>query len=540
MNRRQFLSATASLAAVSALCASDADGVDAGGSPMSSPLRTGEPYELVGKRLVFTNWFYVRPGSFGWYDKNGNNVTVGGSAALGEAAMRRTNCPTGIRLVAQKAERRGPVLKSEKPWENSKGISFSTVMRDGGRYRAWAADCYYESRDGLTWERPDLRIVERDGSRANNLIDLNTTGGTVFRDPSAPQSERYKWVGTETISREEYDAFRQRRPDAWEPRADRTDVGQIFALGGAVSPDGLRWTKLPEPLAVEHSDTHVTAYYDERLRRYVIYTRNYMIGPTAESFHDDRFRVWWDQGRRSIGRTESADFREFPLSEVILVPTPDMEPSDLLYTNCRTTIPGAPDLHLMFPAIWHAAVADTTSIALASSHDGKVWQFVPGPSVLETAKLGEWDGGCVFTGPNLIELPNGDFALPYTGYVFPHKYPRGQLAFAGGYAIWPNGRLIALEARKKGEFATAVLMPPGSRMRINAVARAGGSIRIEVADFDGNAFPGRSFDDSAPVTGDQYRTTVAWKSGDDLGHGGKPFMLRFRMDRAQIFGLDFE
>jgi len=504
---------------------------------MPSLPRTGEPYQLAGKRLVFTNWFFIRPGSFGWYDKNGANISVGGSAALGEAEMRRSNVPTGIRLVAQKAKRRGPVFTSEKPWENPKGIMLSTVIHDGGRYRAWAADCCYESSDGMDWLRPDIGIVEKDGSRANNLIDLNTTGGTVFRDPSAPDSERYKWVGLNSVSREEYDAFRKRRPDAWEPRADRTDVGQVFALRGAVSPDGFHWTMPPDPLAVEHSDTHVTAYYDEHLRKYVIYTRNYMIGPTAGSFHDERFRVWWDQGRRSIGRTESANFREFPLSEVILAPTPDMEPSDLLYTNCRTTIPGATDLHLMFPAIWHAAVDDTTSIALASSHDGRVWQWVPGPRVLKTGTLGEWDGGCVFTAPNLIELPNGDFALPYTGYLFPHKYPRGQLKYAGGYAIWPKGRLIALEAQDRGEFATAILMPPGNRMTINAVAH--GSIRIEVADYDGNASTGRSFDDSIPIGGDAFRTTVAWKSGNDLGHGGKPFMLKFRMEKASIFGIDF-
>jgi hypothetical protein len=56
---------------------------------------------------------------------------------------------------------------------------------------------------------------------------------------------------------------------------------------------------------------------------------------------------------------------------MILEPTPDMLPSEQLYTNCHTTIPGATDQHLMFPSIWNGSVDDSTLVALASSHDGK-------------------------------------------------------------------------------------------------------------------------------------------------------------------------
>jgi len=226
---------------------------------------------------------------------------------------------------------------------------------------------------------------------------------------------------------------------------------------------------------------------------------------------------------------------------VILEPGPEMPPSDLLYTNCYTTIPGAPDHHLMFPTVWHAAADDTTSVALASSHDGRLWHFVPGGPVLETAPFGEWDGGCVFANPNLIELPDGAFALPYTGYGFPHKYPRGQLKYATGYAIWPKGRLVALEALEIGEFATAVFFPPGRKMRINADTRRGGRILVEVTNLGHQTLPGRSFDDCVPIIGDHHRTIVAWKGSDDLGHAdGAAIMLRFKLDRARLFGIEFE
>lgn len=215
-------------------------------------------------------------------------------------------------------------------------------MRDGDIYRAWGGTSHLESKDGMQWQRPSQLVA--------------AVGDTVFKDPSAPDSERYKWVALDTLSDEQFEAFRKKRPDAWDPRAFRPDVRHHYGLAGAVSPDGINWTRLPDPFSLEHSDTQVTGYYDQRLRKYVIYTRNYMIHPTSDRYPGDKFRSWWDAARRSIGRTESDNFKQFPLSQVILEPSPSMEPYDLLYTNCKTTVPGGPDHHLMFPAIRHAVL----------------------------------------------------------------------------------------------------------------------------------------------------------------------------------------
>ena len=512
---------------------------------MATHARSGEPYELAGNRLVFTNWLFVRPGEFAWVDDQGSNVTVGGDQGPWGAHFRQTNYPHGIRLVAQPAQRVGPLFQLERPWE-TKGLAVTTLIHDGDRYRAWGTCageqgggfCYFESPDGMAWERPELGLVELGGNTKNNLINFGE--GTVFIDPSAPVEERCKWVQLIPIGEEEYEASKQRRPDAWEPRAHRRDVGHIYSIQGAVSPDGLHWQALPEPLVVEHSDTQIVAEYDERLRKYVIYTRNWTVGAQSPQAQEGWGQSWWSVGRRSIGRTESDDFRRFPLSALIMAPGPDMPPSDVLYTNCKTRIPGAPDHHVMFPTVWHTA-DDTTSVVMASSVDGKLWHFVPGGALLTTPPFGEWDGGCVFARPNLVELPDGSFALPYTGYNFPHKYPRGQLSYNTGYAVWPQGRLVALEAPDRGEFATVALMPPGRKLLINALVQRAGSLLVEVADLGGAPLEGRRFEDCAPLIGDQYRTPVTWQGEDDLGFAaGNPIILRFRMKRAQIFALDFE
>lgn len=507
----------------------------------------GEPYELAGKRLVFTNWHYVRPGvDAEWLNPDGRSVRVHGSEGPRGPRFQGDHA-YGIRLVAQPAQHFGPLLEPERPWE-SKGISFGTVIQEDGLYRCWGGcdtskagqkpairSCYFESKDGLKWERPHLGQVEFGGNRENNLLDY--PGGTVFIDPSAPKGERYKCVFTEDISGEEFETYRKQRPEDWEPRALLlfAESNKVSAIKGAVSPDGLRWTKIREPLVVEYSDTQIVAHYDEVLRKYVMYTRWWSVGPRTQRLPPDIRRCWTGVGRRCIGRSESADFRRFPVSRMILEPTPDMRPSDVLYTNCRTAIPGASDHHLMFPALWHMD-DDTTTIALLSSHDGEVWHYVPGSPVLDTAAFGQWDGGCIFASPNLVALRDGSFALPYTGYLFPHKYPRGQWKFQAGYALWPRGRLVALEAPDRGEFATISIMPPGRKLRINAVTKRAGSILVQV-----DGVGGRTLNDVTPIVGDQHWAPVLWKGQDDLGHTeGGPIVLRFRLDRARIFGLDFE
>jgi hypothetical protein len=265
-------------------------------------------------------------------------------------------------------------------------------------------------------------------------------------------------------------------------------------------------------------------------------TRAWSIGPRTDRLPPDIRNSWTGEGRRAIGRTASRDFRRFTPSEMILEPTLDMLPSEQLYTNCYTTIPGAPDQHLMFPTIWNGSVDDTTRIALASSHDGKVWHWVPGGEILQTGPFGRWNGGCVWATPDLLELPNGDWALPYLAHNFPHKYPRGQVVGGTGYAIWPKGRLVAVEARDRGAFTMITVIAPGKTLKINALTLRTGSIKVEVAGKTG-----RTFADCTPIVGDQAWTPVTWRGTPDLGiDPGQPVTLRIEMERAKIYGIEFD
>ena len=299
---------------------------------------------------------------------------------------------------------------------------------------------------------------------------------------------------------------------------------------------------LPDIFNVEHADTQNIGTYDSITGKYVIFSRTWWLGDRDPRVAEGTGQVWYTVGRRSIGRTESPTFGTFPVSKMIMTPTPDMLPSEVLYMNCYTTIPGAPELRLMVPSIW-STENDATRLMIASSPDGTLWNWVPGGTVLDTGEFQTFDGGCIFASPNLTETAAGDFVLPYSGYRFPHKYPRGHHDFPPtmGYATWPKGRMIALEAPQRGTFAMVAIVPPGPRLRINATTRRGGSIRVEACDLQRRPLVGRTMDDCRPIIGDQFHTPVTWSGGDDLGiRPGEAVVLRFELDQAKIFALDFE
>jgi hypothetical protein len=126
--------------------------------------------------------------------------------------------------------------------------------------------------------------------------------------------------------------------------------------------------------------------------------------------------------------------------------------------------------------------------------------------------------------------------LPYSAHNVPHKYPRGQRKGAVGYAIWPQGRMVALEAPDRGQFTLIPVMARGRMLKINAVTKRTGGIWIEVAGVES-----RSFDHCTRIFGDRYWATVDWKGETDLGfEEGKAVTLRFKLDQAEIFGLEFE
>jgi hypothetical protein len=503
---------------------------------MISPLQgQAPPYRLPSNIIYFHDWRYVSHGYFGWRDAEGKGYPMWGLDPVPTLYHNFHDIPVGLELIAQKASKTEPFLTPEKTDEIF--LFAGTVFQDEGKYRLWydcwpkehigrpdMGDCnfvrYAESDNGFDWKFPAMNLLERNGSKANNCVygppfcgPPGYHGGCVFKDPSGSAQERYKMFYLGRPSEEEKEAYLRRRP------ADM-DVRATWALYGAVSPDGLHWTHIPEILVFVNSDTQNTCEYDPVVGQYVAYVRS------------------WFFYRRSIGRMATTDYRKFPIHEEVFWPDARMKPYELWYTSGKTKMPGTTDYHVMFPMCW-TLTEDKFDFRLATSPDNVVWSLMPGGPVCEPGEAGSWDGGVAAPGNGLVSLPGDRMGVLLLGSRVPHKHPRRPPLGAIGWATWPKGRLVALKAAVEGSFMTWPILFEGRTVHVNFKTSLAGFIKIEVLGPENKVL--RSFDDCDPLSGSELDRTVTWKGQSDLGHTDDiPVTLRFRMQNAEIYSVEFK
>jgi hypothetical protein len=132
-----------------------------------------------------------------------------------------------------------------------------TVLRDGDQLKMWydAADAagahrlgYATSVDGVNWERPELGLVEVNGSSANNIVNLPGTrlrgsAVAVLLDPDDPDPERrYKLVADAMPAGYTENCFTVAfSPDGlrWRAEAARSTPSPLLEIGGIVRYRGL-------------------------------------------------------------------------------------------------------------------------------------------------------------------------------------------------------------------------------------------------------------------------------------------------------------
>ena len=215
---------------------------------------------------------------------------------LGRAAALRLHHPQPREIV----------IEHDAPWEGS-GSGYHSLFKDDDLYRlyykAWHLEgsqknpytgdadahrlCYAESRDGITWRKPELGLVEYEGSTANNIVipsgwmggmHLSAAEAAVFKDenPAAPADTRYKAL------------VRCRKP---------------WGLVAFKSADGVRWIPVSEkPVITEGAfDSQNLAFWDAARGEYRAYWRYFTEGVTNET-------TWKMGGYRGIRTATSRDF----------------------------------------------------------------------------------------------------------------------------------------------------------------------------------------------------------------------------------------
>ena len=89
----------------------------------------------------------------------------------------------------------------DRPWDSQSAQPGRVIYDERNRrfrmyYRAWTGEqtflCALESDDGLNWERPELGLVEFDGSTRNNITNASADHLTTILDPHEPDETR-RW-----------------------------------------------------------------------------------------------------------------------------------------------------------------------------------------------------------------------------------------------------------------------------------------------------------------------------------------------------------
>ena len=480
------------------------------------------------EKMLFTDWRHIACGALSWVTPEGARYGVA-NPPQPQVRMHAQpqGVPHGIRLVAQRARKLPPV-------EDWKG--WGRIIYDGGRYRSWYFEingiaklgsgspaharpptsvviCAAESKDGLCWSEIGRCEINVPGQRGFD-------GVTFMVDPAAPPGQRYKFIYCASFAEEMFQAQVEEylgRPE--HLRDGRISRERRYGIFAATSPDGLKWTALPEPLLLHPSDTDTTVFWDEVLRKYVMYTR---------MFRDER---------RWIGRAESDDFAHWGPVVPIIWPRLDDPPDYDFYLNGYTRYPGLPHYQLMFPMVWHR-YTERSEVRLYSSADGIAWNQVPGGPVIEPGEAGEWDSEFIAGGKDLVPMGEDKVAIPYAAICYPHKYPRWPAvwdAWRTGWAWWPTDRICAVVAEREGEFRTMPMAAPGRQIRLNCRTPMAGEIRIGV-----EGVAERSADDCDPITGDHAGAPVHWKGQADIGAAeGAPVLLHVKLRAAELFGIEW-
>jgi hypothetical protein len=423
-------------------------------------------------------------------------------------------------------DKRNPLFEEDKPWEKRFDNLYANVIYDEQEriYKCWyspfivdnsakgmtleerkkvkyeapdereMAICYATSKDGIRWVKPELGIVEYEGSKANNILWRgsgdrgNLWGGPhgsgIFKDLRDPDPKhRYK-------------AFLK---------------AEILSV--AFSSDGIHWGKaITCPEADSAGDTHNNAFWAPTLGKYVGITRE-----------------WGDSFGRQVARTSSSDFLNWSKSEVVL------EGLDKGHQTYAMPVFYHGGVYLGLVAI-HDQEADRVWTELTWSPDTITWNRVLGgtPLIANSEKEGDYDWGCVYAAAYPVFLKD-EIRLYYggsDGYHF--GWRNGSFCLA---TLRPDGfaGYTQIEANKPAKITMTSKVHHKGTLRLSADIGQKGYAKVRVFDKHNELLA-----ESDPLNGNLSDKKVTWRDGVLLDQfGKKPLQLQFEFKDATIYSFSF-
>ena len=427
----------------------------------------------------------------------------------------------GVTRKLHPPQRREVVMTFDRPWEGNHAIVYS-LFQDGDMYRMYyrgRGTCYAESKDGIQWTRPNLRLIEFKGSKENNILDLEGVGITPFKDtnPDCPPEKQYKAL-------------------AGVP---------IRALA---SSDGLRWQYITaEPVIPTTGDRGGLAFYDTVRGEYRAYIREWVkINRVRTAISKDSVTKVLHEphplGVRTVCTATSKDFIHWTRRELCNY---GLAPVEHLYTNATIPYFRAPHIFLSFPKRFmpnrkkraHPIRPGLSDGVFMSSRDGvnfdrsfmEAW-IRPG------LDQDNWTHRNILIAWTFIQTSPAELSFYWTE----HYYLPGKPCQLRRGTVRTDGFVSVNAPYSGGEFATKALTFAGRELVLNYSTSAPGCLQVEIQNADGQPIDGFALTDCPEIFGDELERVVVWKGGSDVSKlAGQPIRLRFVLKDADLYSLRF-
>lgn len=433
-----------------------------------------------------------------------------------------------------------PILQADTPWESRCQV-YGTVLFDEERnvFRVWYLTtprdrglkplklngheraphttlcAYAESEDGIHWNKPLLDQFPYDGDRKNNLIDIgkwNCEGISVICDANEKDENR-RWKSV----------YWDHGSGGWTVRngGPFCEAGPNDGFCVAFSPDGLKWTPLDtNPVISQYCDTNQNVIYDEKIGKYVAFSR---LG----------------FGRR-LARSESTDFANWTEPQLVMECDEADGPNTQIYGAGVDIYEG---IYIAMVWIYREGGDGKIDTQLATSRDGINWERTGDRAVwLPLGDDDSWEGGMIRSCERII-IRDDKLYIYYCGVHGPHGGPKfknvvRKHSSAIGLCIQRRDGFMSLDAgNDEGYILTKPFVLPEGDLYLNADARDG-RVKAEIVDDDG--LPLSGYYSSQPIAGDNLSTMVKWTDGNLGNIAGKRARLRLYAQNAKLYSYWFE
>lgn len=458
---------------------------------------------------------------------------------------------------------REKVFTFDAPWEGNGCIYFHTVkIPETGIIRMYynalrmstgpddiSGDevkiCFIESRDGITWSRPELGITDFGGSKSNNIIltkqdvpgirEIDNFFVMYDDNPNPAVGQCFKAIMQYT------GGF---RPDG---RRDR----RLITL---VSDDGIRFSRFGEVWDFGTFDSLNTVHWNAALKKYVCLFRSLHDGATGAEYDTNRD---WNEQVRDIRVSFSDDFISWTAPERVVY----SDGLDIpMYTNCASPCPGAEHMIIGFPTRYTERSAWTpgfdrlcgsgaraermklhrryglalTDCAFMCSRDGMHFTrydeafMRPGPE-----HPFNWVYGSCYPSVGFVETPG---FIPgcdneWSFYAKHGHWTKGASELYR-YALRQDGFVSLYAGGDERIIVTKPFVYGGTRLKINFSTSARGYMMIRLISENAAAV-------SCELFGDSVNREVDFDV-DPATFTGKPVTMEIRLKDADFYSWRFE